>query len=142
MIAALYVLPRESYYGVPDVDLWDISRDARLYAGPWSVVAHPPCARWGKYWSGGLTGRERMVLGEDGGCFESALMAVRKWGGVLEHPAHSHAWRRFDLTPPTPRDGRRRIGLEDGDAMWSKAITVTAQEKRRGFMCFVPRCHR
>lgn len=37
-----------AYAGLPDVDLWPKSRDARLYAGPWPVVAHAPCERWCK----------------------------------------------------------------------------------------------
>jgi hypothetical protein len=47
MIAALYVEKGGAYYGIPDVDPWDIERDARKYAGPWPVVAHPPCSTWG-----------------------------------------------------------------------------------------------
>lgn len=47
MIAALYVDPNGVYSGLPDVEVWDEARDARTYAGPWLVVAHPPCARWG-----------------------------------------------------------------------------------------------
>ena len=46
MIAALYVQRGGIYWDLPDVDPWDEARDARLYAGPWPVVAHPPCARW------------------------------------------------------------------------------------------------
>lgn len=38
MIAALFVEPGGVYYGMPDVDPWDESRDARAYAGPWPVV--------------------------------------------------------------------------------------------------------
>ena len=52
MIAALYVQTGGSYYGVEGVDPWDEARDARLYSGPWPVVAHPPCQRWGKLWAG------------------------------------------------------------------------------------------
>ena len=52
MIAALYVQKAGAYFGLPDVDPWDEARDARLYAGPHRVVAHPPCQRWGRYWHG------------------------------------------------------------------------------------------
>jgi hypothetical protein len=47
--------------------------------------------------------RPEIVRGEDGGCFEAALAAVRKYGGVLEHPANSYAWNRFVLPPPAAR---------------------------------------
>ncbi len=46
MIAALFVQTGGVYFGLPNVDPWDVKRDARQYAGPWPVVAHPPCSRW------------------------------------------------------------------------------------------------
>ena len=104
MIAALYVLRDGHYAGLPDVDPWDEARDARLYDGPHPVVAHPPCARWGRYWYGGPTARVRRTLGDDGGCFAAALASVRRWGGVLEHPEASHAWLHHELAAP-PRAG-------------------------------------
>jgi hypothetical protein len=103
MIAALFVLPDGPYAGREDVDLWDEARDARRYDGP-HVVAHPPCQRWGRYWSGGPSARVRRVLGDDDGCFASALASVRRWGGVLEHPEASHAWGTHGLPAP-PRWG-------------------------------------
>lgn len=103
-VAALYVEPEGIYAGCSGVECWDEARDARLYAGPHPVVAHPPCERWGRYWGGGPSARVRRKLGDDGGCFASALAAVRRWGGVLEHPEGSHAWRRFELNTP-PRSG-------------------------------------
>ena len=111
MIAALYVAKGGTYYA-PElagiVDPWDEARDARLYDGPYPVVAHPPCARWGRYYFGGPSwvagGRTPKVKGDDGGCFAAALAAVRKWGGVLEHPEASHAWAAFGLAAP-PRGG-------------------------------------
>ena len=112
MIAALYVQTDGVYYGLEGVDPWDEARDARLYAGPYPVVAHPPCARWGRYWGGGPSAKVKRKLGDDGGCFAAALEAVRKWGGVLEHPEASHAWRVFGIPTP-PRDGGW-IGLLDG----------------------------
>jgi len=104
MIAALFVDPRGCYIGLPDVDPWPKERDARLYAGPHPVVAHPPCERWGRYWGGAPSTFPRLKLGDDNGCFEAALEAVRTYGGVLEHPEGSHAWRVFGLNLP-PRSG-------------------------------------
>lgn len=103
-IAALYVATGGCYFGLAGVDPWDAARDARLYAGPHPVVAHPPCERWGRYWGGAPSTWPRLTLGDDGGCFAAALAAVRRWGGVLEHPEGSHAWRRFHLNAP-PRGG-------------------------------------
>ncbi len=108
-VAALYIDPRGPYPKLLGPDLcWDEQRDARLYAGPWPVVAHPPCQRWGRYWSGGpmLAKTPKAKLkGDDGGCFAAALAAVRKWGGVLEHPEASHAWSTFGLLPPDKGGG-------------------------------------
>lgn len=108
MIAALYVETNGCYFNLPGVDPWDETRDARLYDGPYPVVAHPPCQRWGKMWFGQpLTVKKtgvRKIKGDDGGCFEAALIAVRKHGGVIEHPYGSHAWGHFGLNKP-PRKG-------------------------------------
>lgn len=108
MIAALFVEKDGAYFGLPGVDPWDADRDARLYAGPWPVVAHPPCQRWGKLWAGQpLTIKStgvRKIKGDDDGCFEAGLASVRLYGGVLEHPWGSHAWPHFGLNTP-PRSG-------------------------------------
>lgn len=107
-IAALYVQTGGSYFGLPGVDPWDEQRDARQYAGPHPVVAHPPCQRWGKMWKGQPGNIKRGKVekrGDDGGCFAAALDAVRRYGGVIEHPEHSHAWRAFGLTKPLREGG-------------------------------------
>jgi len=120
MIAALYVLADGPYSGLPDVDVWSVDRDARLYPGPWPVVAHPPCERWGRYWSGGPSARVRRTLGDDDGCFAAALEAVRRWGGVLEHPEASHAWRAHGLIAPPRRGGW--IPAAIGDEGWTCCV--------------------
>lgn len=103
-IAALFVATNGPYFGLPEIEPWDIRRDARTYTGPWPVIAHPPCQRWGRYWFGGPSVKERKRKGDDGGCFTSALASVRKWGGVLEHPEASHAWGAYGLMAP-PKTG-------------------------------------
>lgn len=114
MIAALFVATGGCYFGLPDVDPWDVHRDARSYDGPHAVVAHPPCERWGRYWHGGPSVRVRKMKGDDGGCFASALASVLKWGGVLEHPEASHAWRHFGISAPAKRGGWLFCGSVEG----------------------------
>lgn len=110
MIAALYVETDGVYFGLDQVDPWDAARDARLYEGPHPIVAHPPCERWGRYWSGGPSASVRRKLGDDGGCFAYAFAAVNRFGGVIEHPEASHAWRVFGLTAPPKSGGWIRAG--------------------------------
>ena len=129
VVAALYVDPKGPYFGRPDVDPWDETRDARLYNGPHPVIAHPPCARWGRFWWRGK-------LGEDGGCFESALASVERWGGVLEHPEGTLAWARFGL--PVPVRGRWTRGLFDKG--WSCSVDQSNyghRARKRTWLYFV-----
>lgn len=117
-VAALFVDARGVYSKAPGVEVWGVDRDARNYAGPHPVVAHPPCERWGRYWSGGPSAKVRRKLGDDGGCFDAALEAVRTFGGVLEHPEASRAWHVYALPRPQRAGGWQR-GLCGG---WSCCI--------------------
>lgn len=97
-VAALYIDPRGPYprmdagevNGVtfPNqpraIDCWDAGRDARLYAGPHPVVAHPPCGPWGRL--------RHLYKGSEHDCAPRAVEQVRAYGGVLEHPAESRLW--------------------------------------------------
>jgi hypothetical protein len=142
MIAALYVEPGGAYYGLPGVDPWDQARDARLYAGPWPVVAHPPCERWGRFWHGSPRNPHQFKLGDDGGCFALALAAVRRFGGVLEHPADSHAFKAFGLNVP-PRSGGgglQPIAWAARPAMSNKAFMGMRRGNPPGFMRSGSRC--
>lgn len=103
-VAALYVEADGPYAGQPGVELWPEARDARLYAGPHPVVAHPPCARWSVL-AGLVEATHGHRRGDDGGCFAAALTSVRRFGGVLEHPAQSSAWRWFGLCQPPSGGG-------------------------------------
>jgi hypothetical protein len=100
-VAALYVQPMGVYAAMPDVDAWPEERDARAYAGDLPVVAHPPCASWGRYSRPTPDSAAKGPLrGDDGGCFAAALAAVRRCGGVIEHPAGSAAWEAHGMPGP------------------------------------------
>lgn len=103
-VAALFVEARGPYAGLEGVDVWPESRDARLYDGPHPVVAHPPCSRWCQL-AYVVQARYGHRVGDDGGCFWSALQSVRRFGGVLEHPAWSIAWVSYGLTAPSREGG-------------------------------------
>lgn len=102
-VAALFVATNGVYFNLPGVEPWDEHRDARRYSGPNPVVAHPDCSTWCQlaYINQKRYGHR---VGDDGGCFASALASVRRWGGVLEHPAFTRAWPTFRLPRP-PRAG-------------------------------------
>jgi hypothetical protein len=106
-VSALFVRADGPYPSLV-VDWWDEARDARLYAGPRRVVTHPPCERWCRI-ARVVEARYGYRVGDDGGCFESALASVRRWGGVLEHPAWSLAWPRYGLPTPPPRGWQREL---------------------------------
>lgn len=110
IVSCLFVEDGGTYYRVPNTDPWPESRDARRYDGNNPVVAHPPCQRWGRFWHGSTRKPHLYKLGDDGGCFNSALTAVRRCGGVLEHPCNSKAWKAFGLTPPKRHAGWQPAG--------------------------------
>lgn len=132
MIAALFVQKGGCYYGLPGIDPWDAERDARTYAGPHSVVAHPPCQLWTRFahvnfarWGG-----EHNRPGNDAGCFAAALAAVRKHGGVLEHPAFSDAWKAHQLVRPHKIAGWREAGTGEWVCeVWQSAYGHKARKR-------------
>lgn len=93
-VAALFVRSDSVYKLMPGVDCWDAERDATLYTGPWPVVAHPPCRLWSclKHFSKAPAEEKSLAL--------FAIEAVRRFGGVLEHPRGSSLWREANLPQP------------------------------------------
>lgn len=91
-VAALYIDPRGPYPAMPEVDAWDETRDAKKYAGPFPVVAHPPCGPWGQL--------HHMCWKQDPECAIRAVDQVRAFGGVLEHPKYSKLWAARSLPLP------------------------------------------
>lgn len=112
-VAALYVDPRGPYPKLV-ADWYDTERNAILYQGPRPVVAHPPCAHWGRLRN---LPNVRITTGEairEAFCALMAVQQVRQWGGVLEHPAESFLWASEKL----PRPGQ----LPDAFGGWTLAL--------------------
>lgn len=92
IVAALYIDPRGPYPALPGVVCWDKERDATTYAGPWPVVAHPPCGPWGRL--------RHLSRKDDPGLAICAVRQVRAFGGVLEHPYQSLLFRFCEMPLP------------------------------------------
>jgi hypothetical protein len=98
IVAALYVDTRGHYPRMAGVEAWDAARDATRYVGPYTVVAHPPCGPWSKM--------RHLYRGDEAHIGPIAVAQVRRWGGVLEQPAHSKLWEHCELPPPGARDSK------------------------------------
>lgn len=97
-VAVLFARSDSIYKTIPGADVFDLERNALSYGGDLPVVAHPPCRAWGR-----LSHLAKPRTGEkDCGLF--AVEAVRRCGGVLEHPHASKLWEAAKLPQPGYRD--------------------------------------
>lgn len=98
MIAILFARGDSIYKTLPDCDVWDVERDARTWPGGCSCVCHPPCRAWGRLKHFARPRPDEKDLAR------FAVAMVRKWGGVLEHPAASQLWTDQGLPEVGGRD--------------------------------------
>lgn len=107
-VAALFARADSIYKALPGVDVWDVERDARKWPGGCPVVAHPPCRAWGqlRHFAKPRPDEKELAVW--------SVDMVRKWGGVLEHPARSTLWPFVGLPSP---------GSVDAWGGWTLPIT-------------------
>ena len=96
-VAVLYARADSNYRALDGTDVWDAERDARRWPGGAPVVAHPPCRAWGSLRAFAKPREDEKALALH------AVECVRRWGGVLEHPAGSTLWAAAGL--PKPGEG-------------------------------------
>jgi len=96
--AALYCRNNSIYKKIPQVDVYDLARDARTFSSDLPVIAHPPCRLWGRLRTFSTAPESERDL-----AFH-AVEQVRKNGGILEHPAFSTLWTAAGLPLPGERD--------------------------------------
>lgn len=107
-VAVLFARADSVYKTLPGTDVWDIQRDARKWPGGSSLVAHPPCRAWGRLRQFAKPREDEKALGP------WAVEQVKRWGGVLEHPAESTLFAHCGLPRPA--------GHCDPDKGWTLAI--------------------
>lgn len=98
-VAVLCCSRFSEYTRIEGTERFDIERDARSFPGQMPVVAHPPCAQWSN------TCAHLAVADEPTKSLGPLCVAhVKRWGGVLEHPAHSRLWSFCELPQPGQGD--------------------------------------
>jgi hypothetical protein len=121
----------DSIYKTMDCDVWDAERDAVKWPGGAPVVAHPPCRIWSNFahMSNAPFSEKQLAT--------FAIGVVRKFGGVLEHPAGS---RLFSASAMPPGEGLPRCG--DRDAWGGFQVVIEqwwfghrAQKMTRLYIC-------
>jgi hypothetical protein len=86
---------KNSIYKTLGADCYDADRDALSWPGGTHFIAHPPCRAWGRY-------RHRSKHTELEKSYAlTAMEWVRRYGGILEHPASSTLWRHLQPTDTT-----------------------------------------
>ena len=84
MISVLCASRKSIYHTIPNIDVYDVDRDARTFFGSGPIIAHPPC----RSWSLKLRHQAKPVEGErDLGLW--CCEVLKRNGGVLEQPAGS-----------------------------------------------------
>lgn len=116
-VVVLFVRPG-SVYRAMGLDCYDRERDARTWPGGCPVVAHPPCRSWGR-----LSHMAKPEPGEKE-LGPWAVEQVRRWGGVLEHPAVSRLWAACGLPrPDCGTDAHGGWALEIAQSWWGHPCT-------------------
>jgi hypothetical protein len=97
-VAVLFARADSIYKTMPECDVYDIGRDARTWQGGMPIVAHPPCRAWGglAHFAKPRPGERKLAIW--------SIVQLRRWGGVLEHPAASRLWPVMQLPAPGQSD--------------------------------------
>lgn len=73
-------MSNSNYFKFPELDIYTKERNAYLYTGSNTIIAHPPCQQWSRL--KGFAHENKMEKDLALYCYEKVLTN----GGILEHP--------------------------------------------------------
>jgi hypothetical protein len=93
IIPVLFARSDSVYKTIPGCDVYDIDRNALSCTSVRPGIYHPPCRAWGRlrHFSNPRPGEKELAIW--------SVDRIRKYGGVLEHPAYSSLWPVAGLPP-------------------------------------------
>lgn len=124
-VTVLFTCPGSNYNLLPGVETYDETRDARTWQGGTPVIAHPPCAQWGRLRGLATDDEAEKALGP------YAVRQVRANGGVLEHPAGSTLWPAAGLPAPGETDEYGGFTIDADQVVWGHP----AQKRTWFYVC-------
>lgn len=87
-IAILCANEDSEYFKFEGLDIYTQKRPISEFKGGMPIIAHPPCAQWGKFkWRSKKDIEDKMLALQ---CIEH----LAENGGIMEHPASSDIWKR------------------------------------------------
>jgi hypothetical protein len=113
VVSVLCCAVKTAYRNIPNVECYDKLRDALTFNGGTPIVAHPPCRSWSAF--------TRHQAKPEKAEQELGLFCcdmLRKCGGVLEQPAHSHLWAAAGFPRPGTPEAGGIWSLEVWQAWW------------------------
>src|SRR5215470_14399010 len=105
VVAALWCSEDSHYRELKGVEVWGIQENALRYAGPWPIIAHPPCGPWGML-------RHLSFEEDDHGI--RAMELVHQYGGVVEQPSGSQLFKQYAIRPFVTHAPGSEIQVEAG----------------------------
>ena len=129
-VAILCAARKSAYRDIPGVEIYDEVRDCRNFPGGMPVIAHPPCRSWSAF----TAHQAKPMPGErDIGlwCCEQ----VKRWGGIIEQPAHSRLWQAASLPLPGSPQSRDSFSLAVWQAWWGYSMKKGTWLYFRGIDC-------
>lgn len=119
-VAVFCAATKTAYRGMEGVEVYDRIRNVRTFSGGMPVIAHPPCRSWSLYCRHQAKpepGEQELGLW----CAEQ----VKRWGGVLEHPARSLLWEAAGLPRPGVTSRGDAWSIEVWQAWWGYPMRKT-----------------
>lgn len=125
LVTVLFTCKPSNYENLSNVETYNAERDARTWPGGTPIVAHPPCAQWGRMYHMATANEEEKALGP------LAVRLVRANGGVIEHPAGSKLWPACGLPNPGEFDQWGGFTLDVDQVVWGHP----AQKRTWFYVC-------
>jgi hypothetical protein len=97
-VSVLFAARDSVYKTIPGLDVWDEDRDALNWPGGNPGIFHPPCRLFSRLRHLSTAPESEKHLAH------WSVFKVRRYGGVLEHPAHSRLWDEALLPSPGQSD--------------------------------------